>query len=146
MSDWLPLVLICSAIALVIRAAFFWSINMRGRNDQPHKDFSDTLPLDRKEPAPAALMHAETVVPEETVKIEPAIPAPINPALQVAQDNLNYTLWHQLLWRIPNTKWVETQYQSLAEVQWLCLGPDHCYFIAHADLDSDEWKWTFAKA
>lgn len=71
---------------------------------------------------------------------------PPSAATQAAQDNLNHKLWHQLVWIIPNTQWLQTQQQSLTYVQWLCLGPDHHYFIAQAELHQNEWHWRFTKA
>ena len=109
----------------------------------PQDDFADTQPVqvDTEPPAPAAVSQENNV--------EPA-PAPqrkfVSPTLQAAQDNLNYRLWHHLVWLIPNTQWVHTQHQSLSEVQWLCLGPDHRHFIAHAVYTNNEWRWSFIEA
>lgn len=145
MSDWSPLVIILTVIVVAVVLALVVSINIKNKGYAPPDDFSDTMPMDhighraiaQNPPVEAAPVHTELPAAE---------PAPVNPALAVAQDNLNYTLWHQMVWLIPNAQWIHTQHQSLAEVQWLCLGPDHYYFIAHAQLAGNEWKWTFTKA
>ena len=141
MSSWPPIVWIFLAIAAAIAVAFFWSIRMKNKNDQRLQVFYDTVPMDNSFTPQSVSFDLNTSVHNAEIQLPVT-----NPALQIAQDNLNYTLWHQLLWIIPNTQWVTTQYESLAEVQWLCLGPDHYYFTAHADLSGDEWRWTFTKA
>ena len=109
---------------------------------QPNDDFADTqtMPVDTDivaPPDPQDNLVASAIVPE---------PKFISPTLQAAQDNLNYRLWHQLMWQIPNTQWVRTMHQSLAEVQWLCLGPDHRHYIAHAVYANHQWNWSFVEA
>lgn len=140
MPDWLPLVLILTAIVAAVALVLAVSINAKNKQEEPPDDFFDTLPLHYGEDTRSVQLEE----PEQAIDVE--LPPVVNPAIQAAQDNLNYTLWHQLLWRIPNTQWIETRHQSLVEVQWLCLGPDHYYFIAHAELVGNEWKWTFTKA
>ncbi len=108
----------------------------------PQDDFADTQPMQvDTEPAPPAVAqeHNAEPTPEPQRKF-------VSPTLQAAQDNLNYRLWHHLVWLIPNTQWVHTQHQSLSEVQWLCLGPDHRHFIAHAVYANDGWLWSFIEA
>lgn len=116
-------------------------------------------PLDESQPqaekqhpvAPAPEIASPTAEPHsmlpETEPVRPLVVAQ-RPcaAIQAAQDNLNHKLWHQLVWLIPNTQWLETQEQSLTHVRWLCLGPDHHYFIARAELHQDQWHWNFTKA
>ena len=153
MSDWSPLVVIVTAIlyaAIVVLGVVLFNIRRVVSTHDKNKsvvtqDPGYTEPMMPEKTLDLHLAEEESHVQAEDIQAPVLLPPP-NPALQVAQDNLNYTLWHQMRWLIPNANWIQTQHQSLADVQWLCLGPDHQYFIAHAELSGDQWKWTFTKA
>lgn len=162
MPSWWPLIWIITAIVVALVAAIYVSARVKSNDrDIPH-DFVDTEPAaneyTRVDPEISdSVAPIDTAMPYESAKepgpIETVQPikvhhesVPLAPAIQVAQDNLNYKLWHKLLCLIPNTTWIQTHHQSLAEVQWLCLGPDNYFFIARAELQHDDWKWSFTKA
>lgn len=162
MPSWWPLIWIITAIVVALVAAIYVSVRVRNKGSDIPPDFVDTEPVtneytrvdptisDSVAPIHAATLHESTKEPGSIEIVQPIAvrhePVLLDPAIQVAQDNLNYKLWHKLLWLIPNTTWIQTQHQSLAKVQWLCLGPDHYCFIARAELHHDEWKWSFTKA
>lgn len=162
MSSWWPLIWIITAIVVALSASIYVSARVKNKDgDIPH-DFLDTEPVaneyTRVDPEisnsvatiAAATLYESAIEPGPIEAVQPIEvrhePVLLDPAIQAAQDNLNYKLWHKLLWLIPNTTWIQTQHQSLVKVQWLCLGPDHCCFIARAELHHDEWKWSFTKA
>lgn len=158
MYNWVPIVAILVAFAIALASVMYFAVTIKVHSQYVPDDFADTEPMEPQENfsheeqvdvalSPVASTDVEVVVPVEEPSTPPALEPPtISPALQAAQDNLNHKLWHQLIWLIPNTQWIQTQYQSLAEVRWLCLGPDHHYFIARAELCRDEWKWSFTRA
>lgn len=165
MSNWWPLIWIIWIIAAsvaAISACLYGSVRLKSKNNSIPNDFADTCPsaydYTRVDPniehplnvPVAASPYTATQKPEDTTSVvlienRPALAQP-DPAIKMAQDNLNYKLWHKLLWLIPNTTWLQTQHQSLVEIQWLCLGPDHYCFVARAELQHDEWTWSFTKA
>ena len=156
MSNWLPLIWIITAIVVALGASIYMSVHLKNRSVELPHDFTDA-----KNVTPSNnyidyvldnsfSMTAFKNVEKESVRAVLPIEnvcksAYLDPIMRKVQDNLNYKLWHQLIWTIPNTTWVQTQQQSLTSVQWLCLGPDYYHFIARAELHRSEWKWSFTK-